>query len=662
MNFIYGCNRNNKFSTVYAVKNRENYLLGDYLGKFYTSENDIYMYNIKHVEDNLPVKIELTNIDIKSNKISSDEYTFKNIGNVLDFDFNEKDIYFLTLDSLYKTSLNSNDDIKSVISLENHLFKKVIFSNGYIFLISENKVELYKANDNEAKYICSFKLANVENAILEDNNCYFLIRENYNSKLLQYDASEPDYPKYAKTYRKYIHNIQHYNDSLYFLMDYKIFKCSFTENNDNKDNKDEEVVNLISEYGYEQSKEKHTMWGSFYIINDNKYVISYVKGNKAYVDIITLHKIKKEYISIMLNYSMQTDILTDGMFENQNPLFTVEKIVFGNNDLYRDKLNTMIMSGNSPDIFSLDQYMMPYYANKNMLLPLNELFSEETHYMPILKTAEINGDIYGYPKVACIDGILINKNVLEQEWDILSGKTISIYDLLNEFKKPILKDNNKILPNVYWYWFFMQYSMQECHNLIDEKSGYININTNEFKEFLKNLKKIYDSEIIDKNIIHDNSLINNAEKVLLYPYTFYTMHHFNTLKEEYMFLPLMSQNNEKNKKYGINYVEALVISSNSRKQKVAKKYIEVFDSIQNVQNIINKANVELYMNEVNFNDDEKELVRNILNESYPYPSHVFHPDYQRIFEKNIEEYLNNNIPLDKAIDEITKQIKFITFE
>ncbi len=104
-------------------------------------------------------------------------------------------------------------------------------------------------------------------------------------------------------------------------------------------------------------------------------------------------------------------------FENENPGIKVE-IIITTWDTMADKIRVALMSGNSPDVITDLETMVPIYAQKNLLTNLDSYYERDLDKNDFVDSAlELNsyeGSLYGVPFRHDGSGMFYNKNLFRE--------------------------------------------------------------------------------------------------------------------------------------------------------------------------------------------------------------------------------------------------------
>jgi putative aldouronate transport system substrate-binding protein len=172
---------------------------------------------------------------------------------------------------------------------------------------------------------------------------------------------------------------------------------------------------------------------------------------------------------------------------------------------YPDKLNVLMMSGDIPDVFLVQSATtnIPSYAAKGSLLALDDLIKKNTtlsqYDTSLFSSLKSQGKIYGIPLARPqTQVILARKDILDANGAKVPTTTDEFY---NEMKKLV---STGIVPLTFPKWVgnfqYFYDSFGAYYGFAQNESGkwYDGFNTQEMKDSLTYLAKLYKDGILDK--------------------------------------------------------------------------------------------------------------------------------------------------------------------
>lgn len=176
-------------------------------------------------------------------------------------------------------------------------------------------------------------------------------------------------------------------------------------------------------------------------------------------------------------------------------------------DQYKDKINRMVASGQTPDIFITQQSMkyLPLFAVKGEIIPLDEYISSSSILSKVdpslFDFLKINGKTYFLPVTKLKAKNLFLRKDLMDKYGIKLSSTPTTEEFYNEFKKAVGKGVvpltfPKFIDNL--QFFFSAFGVYA--DIYPENGKYVDgFNTEEAKEALAYMAQLYREGILDKN-------------------------------------------------------------------------------------------------------------------------------------------------------------------
>lgn len=198
------------------------------------------------------------------------------------------------------------------------------------------------------------------------------------------------------------------------------------------------------------------------------------------------------------------------------------------NDSYQDKLNVMIASGNIPDIVSVSGEQSIFYGEKGLFADLSSLIGSSTNLKSFIKPEEWlgltseEGNIYSIPYMIDtskgLSSVLAYSWIVRKDWLDLLGMaepktTDEYYDMLVAFRDQIpgLLGKEKVYPLVVRnglgqliYELAPMFGTRRDYNIVNDKVVYTAV-TNEYKDMLMYVNKLYENNLLDKEFLTLNT-------------------------------------------------------------------------------------------------------------------------------------------------------------
>lgn len=474
--------------------------------------HDINIQDIKMINDNTIKMICLNSNSEDIILISEDGLESCREEEVKATDFNRDKSFFCSItnngdivavDGSENTNnfilIKDNDSIEN-INIENDYFSNIkVSASNDVLIYDMNNVYLYNLKDgNLKKEICLYEIMNVCTT-----KEYFIVQTVDTIK--KYSLDNGEFIEDIKELQQFV------DDDLYGKL--KLFES-------NKDDEffivDSTGVYTINDKNYNKTQVMDTnaylfnnneMWlENFLQLDDKNYLAVYYNDNEGIKNIYTysyseeLANKELEEITIYSLYENTSIRQYGARYQNDNPHIVINYevgITEGSGQTENDAiktLNTELMSNNGPDILILDNLSSQDLIEKGMLEDITDVINDkkESLFENILDSYFIDDKIYALPLRVKIPVVFGEENKIN-EFSKLNNSLIN-----NE------NSNNRI---------FGAYGPRDILNLMyninsDKIANGKNININEIKLFLENMKLLYENE---KNNIGEDEYNNYLE-------------------------------------------------------------------------------------------------------------------------------------------------------
>lgn len=473
---------------------------------------DINIQDIKMINDNTIKMICLNSNSQEIILISEDGLENCREEEVKATDFNRDKSFFCSItnngdivavDGSENTNnfilIKDNDSIEN-INIENDYFSNIkVSASNDVLIYDMNNVYLYNLKDgNLKKEICLYEIMNVCTT-----KEYFIVQTVDTIK--KYSLDNGEFIEDIKELQQFV------DDDLYGKL--KLFES-------NKDNEffivDSTGVYTINDENYNKTQvidanaylfnNNEMCLENFLQLDDKNYLAVYYNYNEDIKNIYTysyseeLANKELEEITIYSLYENTSIRQYGARYQNDNPHIVINYevgITEGSGQTENDAiktLNTELMSNNGPDILILDNLSSQDLIEKGMLEDITDVINnkKESLFENILDSYFIDDKIYALPLRVKIPVVFGEENKIN-EFSKLNNSLIN-----NE------NSNNRI---------FGAYGPRDILNLMyninsDKLANGKNININEIKLFLENMKLLYENE---KNNIGEDEYNNYLE-------------------------------------------------------------------------------------------------------------------------------------------------------
>ncbi|GKU77355.1 ABC transporter substrate-binding protein [Paenibacillus sp. L3-i20] len=191
---------------------------------------------------------------------------------------------------------------------------------------------------------------------------------------------------------------------------------------------------------------------------------------------------------------------------------------------YRKTIGTAMLSGKGPDLLEMDQLPTENYVNKKLLANLGDMmdkddtFHKDDYFTNIFEGIKVNGGIYGMPMKVFLYGLKGNETIIENSNVKVDDKNWDWSQFANvtkEISKTVDGGTSGLFVNINSAdfkisEFVSQFVNDQYATFVDQESGKANFESPAFIDLLKEVKRLVDEKVIDreaKKYIFSNTII-----------------------------------------------------------------------------------------------------------------------------------------------------------